>query len=348
MNALQIALALAVSMLIFSTLATMVVEMFHKLLGSRRRGLKKMLEAFYENEVKQRLQALIQRGGVAVEDMPEFIQTITLKAGDTSVTTIEFVRRLADTEIGKRIGRRADNEVDVLIDGVAERYEEYGRQASQLFRRYSQIGTVVVSMVVALCLNINVLVIFRTFQSNETLTRTVALQAQQAMATYKVQAEILRTTQTRDSDITAVDMDLDDLKASVKKFNDALAKAEKLGLPIGWSDDKIFNASDIEPLGWFVWTLTTLLTGFLIGLGGPFWYDVVKRLTPVTQLAGALVRPPPATDDAGKRTTPKKSGPPMVPEDPKIAFKTAIRANRILDTMDAETGGFLGPKALRL
>ncbi|MGD8369532.1 MAG: hypothetical protein PVG78_17980, partial [Desulfobacterales bacterium] len=52
MNVLQIALALAVSMLIFSTLATMIVEMIHKVLKTRKIGLKQMLKAFYETEVK--------------------------------------------------------------------------------------------------------------------------------------------------------------------------------------------------------------------------------------------------------------------------------------------------------
>ena len=47
MYAVQIALALAVSMLIFSTLATMVVEIFYKVSRLRQFGLKKMLEAFY-------------------------------------------------------------------------------------------------------------------------------------------------------------------------------------------------------------------------------------------------------------------------------------------------------------
>ena len=353
MNVLQIALAIAVSMLMFSTLASMVVEILHKVLGVRRKGLKKMLTAFYACEVKQRMQAMLRRESAAGDDMQKFIDKITLAGSDASVTTIEFIRRLADTEIGKGISDRADSEIDALIEEIAVRYEEYGRQASLWFRNYSQIGTVIVSVIVALCLNINGLIIFSAFQNNEALTRKVALQAEQAMAAYQVQEKSLAAAlQEGDSRAAAMDTDIEDLKRSVAELKKSVAAATDLGLPIGWSNawsnGRIFDLNDIEPLGWAVWIFTTILTGLLIGLGGPFWYDVVKRLTPINQLAGALVRQPPPKNDAVKETDSAKSGAATAAEDPKTAFKSVIRANRILDNTGAEDGGLLGPKALRL
>ena len=49
---------------------------------------------------------------------------------------MEFIRRFAETDIGRSIGGRLDNEVDTLIHETAERFEEYGNQASQYFRKY--------------------------------------------------------------------------------------------------------------------------------------------------------------------------------------------------------------------
>jgi hypothetical protein len=350
MNALQIALALGVSMLIFSTLATMVVEIFNKVLRLRRVGLNKMLEAFYKTEVKQRIQVMLVRDGASVEDMPEFIKKMTsMTGGSHTLSTIEFIRRLADTELGKSLAQRADSEIDALIDDITERYEDYGRRASQIFRRHSQVGTVAVSVIIALCLNINAVTIFRTFQKNEKLTRAIAGQAEQAMTAYQVQAELLEASAKKDaSEIAAIGTDIEDLKGSVREFRKAVDEAEKLGLPIGWSDDQFFNSKDIESMGWIAWILTTILTGFLIGLGGPFWFDVVKRFTVVPQLAGALVRQPPAEDETGDGTKPQKSGTTVFPEDPRTAFKKAMRAQRIIDGMGAEVGDFLGPRAMRL
>ena len=350
MYALQIALALAVSMLIFSSLATMVLEIIYKVLRLRQMGLKKMLETFYQSEVKQRIQVMLARDGASGEDMPEFIEKITsMTGGSYTLSTIEFIRRLAETDVGKLLAKRAESEVDALIDDITERYEDYGRRASHLFRRYSQIGTVIVSIIIALCLNINAVTIFRTFQTNEELTRSIAGQAEQAMAAYQIQAELLKASAQKDpSYITYVDDDIEALKGSVQRFRDTVEEAEKLGLPIGWSDDKFFNSDDINEMGWLGWLLATIFTGILIGLGGPFWFDMVKRLTMVSQVTGALIRQPPPKDEAEDDLEPKKRSSTVVPEDPKVVFKTVVRAQRIIDGPGDGAHGFLGPKALRL
>jgi len=350
MYALQIALSLAVSMLIFSTLATMVVEIIYKVLHLRQFGLKKMLAAFYKTEIKQRCRNILEREGASVEDTSEFITRVTsMTGGSSTLSTIEFIRRLADTQIGKGLARRADSEVDTLIEDICERYEDYGRRASQLFRGYSQVGNVIVSVIIALCLNINAVTIFRTFQNNRELTQAIAGQAEQAMGAWQVQAELLKIAAQKDaSKSTAMDSDIEDLKGSVRKLREAVDKAKKLGLPIGWSGDKFFNWEDIEKMGGIVWFLTTIFTGFLIGLGGPFWFDMVKRLSVVSQVTGGLIRQPPAKDENGDKTKPSKSAAALLPEDPITAFKTAVRAQRIIDRAAAEASDFLGPRALRL
>lgn len=350
MNALQIAIALAVSMLIFSTLATIVLEIIYKVLRLRQIGLKMMLKAFYKTEVKQRIQVMLARDGASGEHMPEFIKKMTsMRGGSHTLSTIEFIRRLADTDIGRRLAQRADSELDALIDDITERYEDYGRMASQLFRRISQTGTVIVSVIIALFLNINAVTLFRTLQTNEVLTQAIAGQAEQVMTTYQVQAELLKSTAQKDeSEKTAIDTHIKDLKQSMQKYKETVDKVEKLGLPIGWTDDQFFNSKDIKKMGWIVWILTTIFTGLLIGLGGPFWFDTVKRLTVVSQVTGGLVRQPPPKDETGDGAKPEKTPGKVYPEDPKTAFKTAVRAQRIIDNTGTEVGSFLGPKALRL
>ena len=101
-------------------------------------------------------------------------------------------------------------------------------------------------------------------------------------------------------------------------------------------------------MGGIVWFLTTIFTGFLIGLGGPFWFDMVKRLSVVSQVTGGLIRQPPAKDGSGDGAKPPKSVTAVLPEDPVTAFKTAVRAQRVIDSAGDEASGFLGPRALRL
>jgi len=349
MHALQVALALAVSMLIASTLVTMVVEIIYRVLHVRNFGLYYMLDTFYHNALKNRLRNLLPPGGTAVEDETAFVKKMTaLMGGSHTLSTIEFIRRLADTQIGRNLARRADSEIDALIDDLTERYEDFGRRANLLFRRWSQVVNVVLSVIMALVLNINVVILIRTFYENEPLARTIAGQAEQAMTVYQVQADLLKEAQGKvDSIPMDVDSEMTKLKQRIQELNKAAEEAKSLGLPVGWSKDKFFNADDIKPLDWGMWFLTTLLTGLLIGLGGPFWFDILKKLSVVSQLAGALTRQPAVKSPDGKNT-PAPTTAASIVTDPKIAFKAVVRAQRVIDGADMAAGGFMGPKALRL
>lgn len=61
-----------------------------------------------------------------------------------------------------------------------------------------------------------------------------------------------------------------------------------LGLPIGWSGEP----TPFDPRWWGVHLLGWLLTGALCSMGGPFWFDVLGRLTAIRS-----PRPPTAVDD---------------------------------------------------
>jgi hypothetical protein len=336
-------------MLIFSTLTTMVVEIIYKVFRLRRLGLKVMLNTFYKKEVKQRMQAMLEKDGAGIEDMPAFYKKVTsMTAGSHTLSTIEFIRRLGETEIGKRIAKRAEGEIDDLIDDITNRYEDYGRRASLFFRSYSQIGTAIIAVVIALCLNINAINIFKAFQSNPELTRSIAGKAEQAMADHQKLIEQVAADRKSGSGSTVGDGDIDELNKNLQEAKDAFAEAKNIGLPIGWTDNRFFNPEDINYLDWFLWILTTVFTGLLIGLGGPFWFDMVKRLSVVSQVTGALIRQPPDKETADTGTKLKKGAQTVVSEDPKAAFKLVLRAQRIVSGSGTEAGDLMGPKALRL
>ena len=87
-----------------------------------------------------------------------------------------------------------------------------------------------------------------------------------------------------------------------------LRSLAELGVPIGWKyfphcvvfkwmsgEDKMIclegvDKSNSNHLEWFLkwisWFVVTVLTGMLIGLGAPFWFDVAKRLAAVRGMFG--------------------------------------------------------------
>lgn len=49
----------------------------------------------------------------------------------------------------------------------------------------------------------------------------------------------------------------------------------------GWKGFRILSTACSDPGGFFLWLFEVVVTGILIGLGAPFWYDIAKRLAQV-------------------------------------------------------------------
>jgi hypothetical protein len=116
------------------------------------------------------------------------------------------------------------------------------------------------------------------------------------------------------------------------------AEPEKLGSGVAG----VLNTVRYDFAGFFVWLLKVFITGILIGLGAPFWFDVAKRLA---QLRKGLQKETASTEY--RLSASNANG------DPKK--RKEIVENVLADAADeagasksGETVSFLGPKALRL
>ncbi len=56
-------------------------------------------------------------------------------------------------------------------------------------------------------------------------------------------------------------------------------QADEIGLDSTWL--RIAKTAAMDPAGFAVWLVAVVLTGILIGLGAPFWFDVAKRLSQI-------------------------------------------------------------------
>ncbi|TNE64771.1 MAG: hypothetical protein EP335_06595 [Alphaproteobacteria bacterium] len=428
MGELQVALALAVSMLIFSNLVTAFVEVVHRVFTLRKHGMKMLLERFYDQEVKDRLgtlwfsgvekdsqdasrgRFLLQmwsglnsrppRGGFASVSRSK-LGIIPLPELDGSIDKMdisEFARRLAGTEVGRAIARRADTEVNTLIDDLATRFEDYGQQVSQYFKRRSQVISVLAAVAFAVLMNVNVVTLVRAFQADEALTDRLVSQADATIAAYQAQQQARTDNRNQaDGDTQVEGATHDEIKAQVAKLTEQVDAARALGLPIGWTGNVPFNGADINrfleagtvpgrqpanttatpgaaetppptaeppakatagatepqdvdlmaPAFW-AWLGTTLITGLLIGLGGPFWYDIVRGLAAATRLAGAMGGKKAEDTADGSGTTPA-SKEEVLKADARDAFRTASNADSLIASIAPDfTTDWKGPRALRL
>jgi hypothetical protein len=124
----------------------------------------------------------------------------------------------------------------------------------------------------------------------------------------------------------------------------AIPKADQEKMPVKLTcfGGRIMNTALNDFGGFFVWLIKVVITGILIGLGAPFWFDVAKRLA---QLRKGLQKETASTEY--RLSLNNANG------DPKK--RKEIVENVLADAAD-ETGlskageavSFLGPKALRL
>ncbi|MCG6904064.1 MAG: hypothetical protein LJE68_15425 [Rhodobacter sp.] len=97
------------------------------------------------------------------------------------------------------------------------------------------------------------------------------------------------------------------------------------------------------PHGLTIWFVGAILGGALIGLGGPFWFDIYKRLSSIAQIAraaGLVVRrqPPPAVERAnGEAPAPEHVHQPKNIYD---AFNTALNVQMQINRAKQLTTGF--------
>lgn len=173
----------------------------------------------------------------------------------------------------------------VEINRLTRKYEEFATAVAADFKRRAQLWSVVIGILLALVANINGLRIFEAYMVNDDLTdrvigqlETIGEEANEAQVSFQ--------------------------KDAVQK----LASLGESGVPIGmkyfphcvfykWlSGGKGVSCLEREPkstsynLEWFIawisWLIVTVLTGMLIGLGAPFWFDVAKRLAAVRGMFG--------------------------------------------------------------
>ena len=94
----------------------------------------------------------------------------------SSLSTIGFARRLADTQVGRMIADEVDAHADILLNDLAQRYEEIGSAASQFFRRRAQLFSMLIGLAVAFVFNVDSINLLRTLVVDETVRLNVISQ----------------------------------------------------------------------------------------------------------------------------------------------------------------------------
>lgn len=201
---------------------------------------------------------------------------------------------------------------DVVLKDIAQKFEAFGKEAGSYFEGRARLLSVIVAVVFAFAVHIDAIDLFKTFLRDPNVRAKVIDQTQAVLEQQRVSEAKVKEADKTTVDNADVEKLKKDLQAAIDDTKKKMTQLADLSVPIGWKADErdtlnpwksvpsCSNSKDgsaypipsagcaqgdkagIAPVG-FKTTgalfLSLLLGGFLIGIGGPFWYQAVMGLT---------------------------------------------------------------------
>ncbi|MEM6413002.1 MAG: hypothetical protein AAF683_15880, partial [Pseudomonadota bacterium] len=225
-----------------------------------------------------------------------------------TLTTYAFVQRLAETDIGKAFGEEIEART---LKALTRSFERFNAAANELFRKRARSLTMASAILLAFSVNIPATPLFRHLFENQDVSQTIINDIEEvAKEAGLIENGDEADTATAPATDDEAEPPLDEIVSIITETTGTF------GLPLGYSESWIVDTcgeptappeldetADIEdrlrhrlsPIThctgnenfWF-WALNVLLSGLLIGLGGPFWYRVYASLSHSAQLVRAF------------------------------------------------------------
>ena len=196
-------------------------------------------------------------------------------------------------------------------------FDEYMERVGGWYKRKTQVIVLVLGLALAALLNVDSLTIANTLIANPTLRESVV-----KIATDYVQ----NPPDTGATGITATVpvTDTQYLAGKVNQIANLQGRLASLNLPILWvpADGNVVDLREVpsDTTGWFYKILGLLVTGLLVSLGAPFWFDLLNRFVNLRSAGKAPAKVTDGSSDSGK--APAKvtdgssdSGKPSSPDD---------------------------------
>ncbi len=331
MELLDSILAFALIMAALASVVTLIMELFHRVLRLRAKGMKHLFEQFYQDVLSKELatakgkeQTIINavlyspvRDKLIAESrfLPKPI--VEFLTSHTEVNTDELLTRLDQAGALDDVRKKTRSEFRKALEIIEAKYDDYNAAATDYFKRRAQFFSLLVGIVLAFAVNIDGMRILDSLMTNSQMRASIISQQPGLEKSFQETQKTL--ARLRDSDGTVAQPDkqkLADLDANMSAISQKLDQFGSLGVPIGWrypagpfmahnsggflkTIGNLLNSIGQDPAGFLIWMFKVFITGLLIGLGAPFWFDVARKLSQIKQaFKGKGASSPPANSPA--------------------------------------------------
>ena len=286
------------------------------------------------------------------------------------LTTEEFIRRFARSKIGREIYQQTTGRIDSLIDSLCLRYKELSDAMSEYIKNSSSILSMAVGIIIAFTINLEAYRLFNFYIHNPDVAAKVADNAAAYADAYTDAQQRLNDalvaldrTNGADAESTAdARQEIEAIRNRLEAVPGYVSALKAEGIPIGLdyfpfcryrktiqkdgkdaypckdpdSRYRLVASTDSDRSLWpdyLLWIIKVIITGVLIGLGGPFWYDAVRGLARATQILRGRAEPQKAP--AGSLPGDK------MPANPVEIFKRHVEK---IDMLPGRERSYTGPR----
>jgi hypothetical protein len=210
-------------------------------------------------------------------DIKEQIKKGVLETGKPEVelaadAVASIAQRLAGIDAGAEIkkfatatGQGAADAVDTVLKDIAQKFDGFGRDAATYFEGRARFMSVMVAIVLAFAVHVDAIDLFKTYLRDPNARAKAIEQSQAVTAQYKAAQDAADALKKIVPDPAAappeVKAQLEKLKkdweAATASTNAAVKEYADLGVPIGWTPDRL-TAANMKAL---VWTCQQLKQG---------------------------------------------------------------------------------------
>jgi hypothetical protein len=259
---------------LWDAIHTLVNEPAAKTAADRRPGSEKananvtpVARSLYDSPFLNEFRKLDHNGRTLISNVSasEFTRGLMWAATVGTTTTENVLTKLAEklpaaapaAEALKELTIEGATSVEDALKGLGEWYDAQMIRVSQQYRRWSKLVALVVGLAIAVAANVDILFVARALNGSDAL---------RAAAVADANTLVKSCSSKKGGDLSSC---LQDQSKGIVTGSNAVQ------LPVGWA-----NRANRDFDGWNkLWkTLGWALTGLAAMQGGPFWFDLLRRL----------------------------------------------------------------------